>query len=224
MSSQCLGFGLMLFRLEPDAKILDDVKRFPSNQHLQACKSSCLEQFGKGGEVNLTRTMSSVLQGLGIGANSASSPVPALAPYYLMFNIVLSYSVLTTRPLKQMAGIDNNVSPREDVTKYGETAVREGKLSRAQLERIKRLESCHANSVENLPILMSALLFATYAGVPNYSINRTALIYSCARVAYAISYVYTTKEALSYLRSILWWTGTGNCLALLWSAGKAMNA
>lgn len=141
-----------------------------------------------------------------------------------MFNIVFSYSVLTSRPLKQMSGIDNNVSPREDVAKYGEAAVREGKLGRAQLNRIKRVESAHANAVENLPLLMSSTLFATYAGVSNERINTAALIYSCARVAYAISYVYTEDLTLSYLRSLLWWTGTGNCLALLWRAGQAMNS
>ena len=167
--------------------------------------------------------MSSLLKTLGVSAASTSQ-APPLAPYYLMFNIFFTYSILTSRPLKNMYGIDNNVSPREDVAMKGEAAVREGKMTRAQLNKIKRTESAHANSVENLPLLMSSLIFATIGGVPNEQVNSTALIYSCARVAYAISYVYTEELALSFLRSVLWWIGTGNCLYLLWQAGQAMNA
>ena len=123
-----------------------------------------------------------------------------------------------------MYGIDNNVSPREDVAKFGEVAVREGKLTRAQLNKIVRIEAAHANSVENLPLLISSILFAMYGGVPNESINRVALIYSLARVAYAIAYHITEQFALSFVRTAMWWVGTASCMSLLWQAAQTLNA
>jgi uncharacterized MAPEG superfamily protein len=70
---------------------------------------------------------------------------------------------------------------------------------------------------------MSAILLALYAGVPTERINLVGLIYSCARVAFAVSYIYTEELGLSYIRSVLWWIGTGSCLHLLWQAGQLLN-
>ena len=43
--------------------------------------------------------------------------------------------------------IDHNSSPRDDVSKYGEQAVREGNLSQRALYMIKRNEAAHENSM-----------------------------------------------------------------------------
>ncbi len=122
-----------------------------------------------------------------------------------------------------MYGIDNNVSPREDVTKFGEAAVREGKMNRTQLNMVVRIESAHANSVENLPLLIGSLLFATHTGVPNELVNQIAFTYSLARIGYALAYIYTEQFALSFIRTAMWWVGTGNCFFLLWRAGRTMK-
>jgi hypothetical protein len=66
---------------------------------------------------------------LGLQAAISASQAPPFGPYYLMFNIFFAYAVLTSRPMKNIYGIDDNVSPRESVTKYGEVAVRDGKLT-----------------------------------------------------------------------------------------------
>jgi hypothetical protein len=44
--------------------------------------------------------------------------------------------------------MDHNCSPREDVTKYGEAMVKEGKITRSQLATVKRWEGAHANCIE----------------------------------------------------------------------------
>lgn len=62
---------------------------------------------------------------------------------------------MSTRGGKIRHGLDHNVSPREDLSKYGETAVKAGKLSRTTLNRLKRQEAAHANAVEGFPFFVA---------------------------------------------------------------------
>ena len=59
--------------------------------------------------------------------------------------------------MKQKLGIDHNVSPREDLNKYGEKAVQSGKITAAQLRMLRRMESAHANAVEHFPFFVTQL-------------------------------------------------------------------
>jgi len=54
--------------------------------------------------------------------------------------------------------MDHNCSPREDVNKYGETMVKDGKIKRGQLDMLKRWEGCHANCVEGFPVLVAGVV------------------------------------------------------------------
>ena len=172
----------------------------------------------------LASSMSTLLTALGLRTASTTSLVPPLAPYYLLFNIFVTYIALPSCLWKNLYGIDNNVSPRDDLAEFGEVAVREGKLTQAQLNKIVRIESAHANAVENLPVLIGALLFAGYEGMPKESINRVVLIYSLARVAYAIAYHTIEQFALSFLRTAMGRVGTASGMSLLWQAAQTMNA
>lgn len=67
---------------------------------------------------------------------------------FLAWNWFYAYCVLASRTPKQWYGIDHNANPRQDLKKYGETAVKEGKLTRAQLEQIQRIEAASANATE----------------------------------------------------------------------------
>jgi hypothetical protein len=69
------------------------------------------------------------------------------AALYLILNFTLSYYILSTRLLRRYYGFDNNVSPRQDIAKHGEKMVKEGKVTRSALERIKRMEGAHENSM-----------------------------------------------------------------------------
>ena len=70
---------------------------------------------------------------------------------------------------------------------------------------------------------MAATLFATVAGVDGTVINRGCVIYTIARVAFAVAYLGIETYRLSYLRSALWWTGNYGCITLLWAAGKKLS-
>lgn len=65
--------------------------------------------------------MSSLLTALGLRGASATT-IPNYAPAFVGFHFLYAYG-LSSRTLKQWYGIDHNASPREDLTKYGETAV-----------------------------------------------------------------------------------------------------
>jgi uncharacterized MAPEG superfamily protein len=162
--------------------------------------------------------MSSIFTALGLRPSSPSGTVPSRIPHYLAFNFFLAYMILASRGMKKQLGLDHNLHPREDLARYGEDAVRCGKITREQLDKLKRNEAAHANSMEHFSVLAAALLTAKQAGVSNYLINRAALVYSCARVGYGVAYIYATTRAQSLIRSAFWYVGLASCMQLLWVA------
>jgi len=80
---------------------------------------------------------------LGISPTSYAAPAAFLA-----WNWAFAYLALSSRTPKQWYGIDHNGNPRQDLTKYAEVAIKEGKLTRAQLEQIQRIEAASANSID----------------------------------------------------------------------------
>ena len=84
---------------------------------------------------------------------SASFTAPAA---FLAWNWVYAYCILASRTPKQWYGIDHNGNPRQDLAKYGEVAVREGKMTRAQLEQIQRVEAASANAVEGYTLFAAS--------------------------------------------------------------------
>ncbi|MCJ1289984.1 hypothetical protein MMC34_001519 [Xylographa carneopallida] len=168
--------------------------------------------------------MASLLTSLGLRAPSLPNLItPNHAPAYLSLHFVLAYCVLAPRHLKQIHGIDHNVSPREDLTKYGDAAVRAGTITPKQLAMMKRNESAHANAIENYTFFVAAMGFATFAGVERELVNRAGLLYTVARVAYGFFYIFVDRLAWSLVRTVAWWVGNGSCFWLLYRAGKKLN-
>ncbi|KAE9373041.1 hypothetical protein N431DRAFT_544211 [Stipitochalara longipes BDJ] len=165
----------------------------------------------------------SILTTLGLRAPpSGESQSPNLAATFLISNFIFAYALLSTRGIKRLYRFDHNTSPREDVPKYGEAMVKEGKLDRKTLERVKRWESAHANAVEGYSLFVGGVLLALHAGVPIQKLNGLMALYSSARVAYAASYIFIEDERASFLRSVLWWTGNASCISMMVMAGKKM--
>jgi hypothetical protein len=76
-----------------------------------------------------------------------TSHTPNYAASYIIGNSCLSYLLLSNRTLKQHYKIDHSSSPRDNISKYGEQAVREGKLSQRALNMVKCNEAAHENSI-----------------------------------------------------------------------------
>lgn len=168
--------------------------------------------------------MSSLFTTLGLRKDDALHPPPNQSPYHVIFHFFFAYCILSSRGLKAFLKLDHNVSPREDISKYGEKAVADGKITRRQLNLLRRNEAAHANSVEHFPFFVGSVLFATVAGVGNESINATCWTYGMSRVLYAASYLLVERNFwLSYVRSASWWASNYCCIWLLWESGKGLN-
>ena len=102
--------------------------------------------------------MSSIATFLGLRGPSPGIPPPSHSAAFLIWQYLFAYGVLSSRTLKQIYGIDNNVSPREDLGKYGAAAVQSGKITQKQLDMLKRNESAHANTVEHYTLFATSIL------------------------------------------------------------------
>jgi len=156
------------------------------------------------------------LSKLGLSAFPSTNYTPVI----LGFQFIYAYGILSSRTLKQWYGLDHNVSPREDLSKYGDAAVRSGKITQRQLDMLKRNEAAHANSVEGFSLLVAGLGIASAAGVSSRVINAAGLSYTIARLAYGAIYVLVDHPKWSQLRGLTWWWGNLSCLYLLWEAQR----
>lgn len=161
---------------------------------------------------------------LGLAREDPLVPPPYFTSRYLIFLYLWAFAITSSRAWKIHYGLDHQVSPREDLTKYGAAAVSKGKITQKQLDQIRRIDSAHANAVEHFPVIASAVALAHIAKLQPEVINSALLTYTVARVAYFISYAYTTSHRLSYLRAVAWWTSGITCLRLFYKAGQALNA
>jgi hypothetical protein len=101
---------------------------------------------------------SSILSTIGLRA-APGEQAPNFAAGFLVANWALAYGLMSTRGSKMYYGLDHNVAPREDLSKYGEAAVKAGKISQRTLDKLKRQEAAHANAVEGYPLFVAASMF-----------------------------------------------------------------
>ena len=101
---------------------------------------------------------SSILSVLGLRATPGVQ-TPNHVTSFIIANWFFAYGVLSTRVQKNLYKIDNNVAPREDLAKYGEAAVKEGKIDRRALNALKRMEAASANSIEGFTFFVAASMF-----------------------------------------------------------------
>jgi uncharacterized MAPEG superfamily protein len=121
------------------------------------------------------------------------------------------------------SGIDNNVSPRHDLSSYGDAAIKSGKITPSQLKLMQRATSAHQNRVENFSIFGSAVVLAVAVGVPNSTVNGYCALYSVASVLYGVAYVVIERNPWSLARTCCWWAGCWACGRLFWEAGRVVN-
>ena len=166
-----------------------------------------------------------LLTKLGLRTNTLNAPLPTYAPHFAIFNFLLSYVFSSARVQKMNLKIDDNVSPRYDLdSQKVESRIASGKITREQVDRLKRIYSAHQNSMEHFPVFIGAMLFATVAGLEEGMVNKYGLLYSVVRVLYIWIYANNTTRQAAGIRSVLWWAGNITCIRLFWFAGKALNA
>ena len=77
--------------------------------------------------------------------------------------------------------------------------------------RAARLDAAQQNSFEGLPLFYAAVLIALYTFVPVTAINYLALGYLMMRIVY----IYAYARDYATFRSIVWFLGLAQCLALM---------
>lgn len=167
---------------------------------------------------------------------------PNYAPAFTLANWLYAYCTLSPRFAKMAVGLDHNLSPREDLDRYGDAAVQAGKLSRRRLGRIRRMQSAHENSVEGFTLFVafgtsfcgssgsemfgsltwSSVLFATYASISSTTINTLCAWYTLSRLFYGAAYILIESERLSLLRTLIWWSCNASCITGIVLAARAL--
>ncbi|KAJ6035770.1 Membrane-associated eicosanoid/glutathione metabolism (MAPEG) protein [Penicillium herquei] len=145
------------------------------------------------------------------------------AATYLLVNWAFAYIVMSPRGSKIYYGVDNNVSPREDLRTLAEAAVRDGRLEQRVLDKLKREEASQANTIESYSLFVASMLSASFAGVPGETVNTIGIWYTVSRVAFSICYSHIETQSWSYLRSAAWWSGNICCATGLVLAARCCN-
>ncbi|PYH45336.1 uncharacterized protein BP01DRAFT_296732, partial [Aspergillus saccharolyticus JOP 1030-1] len=163
----------------------------------------------------------SLLTTLGL-RTTPSSPTPNRIAIVILINWFLAHGVLNTRTARQQLRLDSSGVAWYDLLQHGEAAVRSGKMTRRQLERLKRRETAYTNVIEGFPLFLAGALLALFVQVPPEIINSFGIWFSILRVTYAAAYVLIESEGLRFVPSLLWWCGDTACFAALMIAGKRL--
>lgn len=99
---------------------------------------------------------------------------------FVLWNWAYAYFFTSTRFLKARSGIDHNENPRHDLTKYGERAVAEGKMTRKRLLQLQRAQSAHENSVETFAFFASTSRFWPFLALMTHFLFSSSFPYCFA--------------------------------------------
>ena len=105
-----------------------------------------------------------------------------------------------------------------------ENAIKDPKMTKSLLERIKRSRAATANGFETLGLFAAGVVAANAAGVSVADVNKLSVSYLATRVAYNISYTFLGEmSSLAVLRTATWTGGLGCVMAMFVKAGNRVN-
>ncbi|KAI4641644.1 hypothetical protein J4E93_007742 [Alternaria ventricosa] len=88
--------------------------------------------------------------------------------------------------------------------------------------KYERMEACHANGMENLPLFMGAVILGNMAGLPQGELASFSASFLAVRVAYTAAYITTSTQAPTLVRSGLWIASVSMCFRTIIRAAGAM--
>ncbi|KAF7194138.1 hypothetical protein HII31_04546 [Pseudocercospora fuligena] len=101
------------------------------------------------------------------------------------------------------------------------------RLSAKELAAFERGESCHRNHLENMPLYVAAVFAGMLAearvGEGEIGLINFVLGWNAIRIAYTANYLATETMGWSYLRSALYFAGTGWAFVMFWRAAIALS-
>lgn len=144
----------------------------------------------------------------------------AIPAYHILSVLPHSYALSVATQGKPLTW--DNRNPRSSTMK----AKLKDRLDPNTFALYERLESCHANGMENLPLFTAAVILGNLAGLKKEGLggmNGFAASFLAVRVAYTIIYVRTTTQGPTVLRSGLWVAGLGLCFRIILKAAKSLG-
>ncbi|GAA94936.1 uncharacterized protein L969DRAFT_78391 [Mixia osmundae IAM 14324] len=112
----------------------------------------------------------------------------------------------------------DNVAPRAYLQKM-QSIPKPSALQR----RVIRAESAQSNTFENLGFFAAAIIAGNVAKLPSSTLNKLASAYVLTRVLYSFAYVTIESGPLSYIRTVLFFSGAGICITLFVKASEVFK-
>ncbi|KAF8649158.1 hypothetical protein AX16_005956 [Volvariella volvacea WC 439] len=113
----------------------------------------------------------------------------------------------------------NNVQPRSNTQRIVENKEIPDKVG----ARVQRMEGAHLNGNEAFPLWTAAVFAGILVGLDNYTLNTTSLAYIAIRILYNQVYINHESGAVSYLRSIIFFTSVSMPMRLLFKAANKFS-
>ncbi|TKA33698.1 hypothetical protein B0A50_00534 [Salinomyces thailandicus] len=102
------------------------------------------------------------------------------------------------------------------------------RLSARDFAAYERAESCHRNHLENMPLLVAAVLIGLLAeqkaGEGEIGLSAFCVGWMALRTAYTANYLVTETQQWSILRSLLYFAGTGWAFTILYRAARVLGS
>ncbi|RMY74194.1 hypothetical protein D0863_03375 [Hortaea werneckii] len=101
------------------------------------------------------------------------------------------------------------------------------RLSARELAAYERAESCHRNHLENMPLFVAAVLVGLLAeqraGEGAIGLSAFCTGWMVIRILYTANYIVTETQQWSYLRSLLYFAGTGWAFLTFYRAATVLG-
>ncbi|KAH8804203.1 hypothetical protein DL96DRAFT_1631460 [Flagelloscypha sp. PMI_526] len=143
--------------------------------------------------------------------------------YAIPAAVVLAYvpHVFKSEAIKKAVGKYNNLAPRNQMA-FLEEKVKEGKLQKDVVERIKRMDACHSNALETIHIFNLAVLAGNFAGLDPQFMNAAAGYYLLSRIVYIAIYINQSNRVAAASRTLVWTSGIVTSMVILVRAANAV--
>lgn len=156
-----------------------------------------------------------------MATTSLSLPILSIPFYYALAIFPHGYAI--NRAAKGDMKRHDNRNPKG--TSFHDSLKK--RLSAKEFAAFERAESCHRNHLENMPLYVAAvfagILGESRAGVGALGLDTFVIGWNVIRVLYTANYLTAETMKWSYLRSLLYFAGTGWAFVLLYRAAVVLG-
>ncbi|KAF1835483.1 hypothetical protein BDW02DRAFT_284097 [Decorospora gaudefroyi] len=150
--------------------------------------------------------------------DSYNVSVLAIPAYFILS--VLPHGLAVFVATQGKFGTWDNRNPRSSDMK----AQLKQRLPAKEYAKYERMEACHANGMENLPLFIAAVVLGNMAGLKQDDLTAFVTAFLAIRVCYTVAYIMTSSQAPTLLRSGLWVAGFSLCFKVIIGAAAAMGS